>query len=137
MTTARQSLHLNIFISNSEQQVDDFVGELTFQNSLTNTLCEIKSSLKCLASSPLCPASATFSLTRTYTVSLSFYRSLSFSLFLSLFSLSLSLSSLGGLPEQPWYRTDQNVACFLLVQNLVLGKCQPGGGAQLAWVGQE
>ena len=31
---------LDIFISNSKQQIDDFVGELTFENGLVKTICE-------------------------------------------------------------------------------------------------
>ena len=30
---------LNILISNNEQQVDDFVGDLTFEKSFMNTFC--------------------------------------------------------------------------------------------------
>ena len=37
-----QHRQLDIFISNSERQVDDFVGELTFQDESINALCQIK-----------------------------------------------------------------------------------------------
>jgi hypothetical protein len=36
-----QNRQLNILIGNSNHQVDDFVGGVTFQNPLINTLCEI------------------------------------------------------------------------------------------------
>ena len=37
-----QNHQLNILTSTSKTQVHDFVGELTFQNRLKNTFCEIK-----------------------------------------------------------------------------------------------
>ena len=42
-STLSQNRQLNISTSKSKQYVDDFVGELTFQNHLINTFCEIKS----------------------------------------------------------------------------------------------
>ena len=39
--TPPQNRQLNILISNAKQQVDDCVGELTFQNLLINTFCEM------------------------------------------------------------------------------------------------
>ena len=37
-----QNRQLNISISNSEHQIDDFLGELSFCNSLVNTFCEVR-----------------------------------------------------------------------------------------------
>ena len=39
-STPPQNLQLNTLISVSKQQVDDFVGELTFYNHSIDTLCE-------------------------------------------------------------------------------------------------
>ena len=36
-----QNRQLNVLISKSKQEVDDFVGELTFTNQLMSTSCEI------------------------------------------------------------------------------------------------
>ena len=41
-STPSQKRQLDTSISNSKQQVDDFVGELTFWNYFINTLCEMK-----------------------------------------------------------------------------------------------
>ena len=41
-STPTQNRQLNISISDSEQQVDDFVGKLTFKDQYIDTLCEIK-----------------------------------------------------------------------------------------------
>ena len=38
-----QDRQLHIFIFNIEQQVDDCVGELTFQNRLIDRFCEMRS----------------------------------------------------------------------------------------------
>ena len=41
MSTPPQNCQLIVWISNSEQKVDDFVGQLTLWNQLINTLCKI------------------------------------------------------------------------------------------------
>ena len=43
-STSPHNRQFVILISKSEQQVDDFVGDLTFQNHSKNTFCEIRSS---------------------------------------------------------------------------------------------
>jgi hypothetical protein len=45
--TPLRNRQFDISISNSERQVDDFVGELTFQNQLINTFDETKSLPQC------------------------------------------------------------------------------------------
>ena len=44
-STPPQNRQLNFSISNSKYEVDDFVGELTFENQLLKILCGISSSL--------------------------------------------------------------------------------------------
>ena len=41
-STPPQNRRITVSISDSQQQVDDFVAELTFQNHLINAFCEIR-----------------------------------------------------------------------------------------------